>query len=122
MKGRRPTMDYKSIGKRIREERTGAGLTQLLLSEKIGISDTYLGAVERGEKIPSIETLFKIANALNITIDYLLCDPLDAKDQIVMDQIRSILDGQSMERKKMAVDVLSAIFKHMGKKEKKSQR
>ena len=103
-------MDYKKLGKRIREERTKQGFTQVTLSEKIGISDTFLGAIERGEKIPSLETMVNVANALGVTLDFLIAEPLDASDQAILDQIRGVMDGQSLDRKRMAVEVIRTIF------------
>lgn len=41
-------MDYKRLGERIREERKRLNLTQAQLAEAIDISDTYMGAIERG--------------------------------------------------------------------------
>ena len=41
-------MDYKRLGERIREERRKLGLTQAQLAEAVDISDTYMGAIERG--------------------------------------------------------------------------
>ena len=38
-------MDYKRLGKRIREERRRLNLTQAQLAEDIEISDTYMGAI-----------------------------------------------------------------------------
>jgi transcriptional regulator with XRE-family HTH domain len=42
-------MDYKRLGARIREERLRLNLTQAELAEAIDISNTYMGAIERGE-------------------------------------------------------------------------
>ena len=43
-------MDYKRLGERIREERLRLHLTQARLAEDVDISDTYMGAIERGER------------------------------------------------------------------------
>lgn len=43
-------MNYKRLGERIREERLKLNLTQAQLAEAIDISDTYMGAIERGER------------------------------------------------------------------------
>ncbi len=49
-------MDYKRLGERIREERKRINLTQAALAEAIDISDTYIGAIERGERSPTLDT------------------------------------------------------------------
>ena len=45
-------MDYKKVGKRIKECREKANLTQEALAEKVGCSATYISAVERGASFP----------------------------------------------------------------------
>ena len=40
-------MDYQALGKRIREERLKLHLTQEKLAEDIGVSNTYIGLIER---------------------------------------------------------------------------
>jgi len=56
------------IGNRIRELRKQEGLSQEDLGWKAGLHYTYIGAIERGEKNCSIETLAKIAQALEVEI------------------------------------------------------
>ena len=67
-------MDYKRLGERIREERLRLNLTQSSLAEDIDISDTYMGAIERGERSLTLDTLVRLVNRLGVTIDYLLSD------------------------------------------------
>ena len=67
-------MDYKRLGKRIREERIKLNLTQAQLAEAIDISDTYMGAIERGERSLTLDTLVKLVNRLGVTVDYMLSD------------------------------------------------
>jgi transcriptional regulator with XRE-family HTH domain len=54
----------KIIGGAIRLFRNQAGLTQEQLAEKVGLHWKYIGEVERGEKIISIEALLRIAKAV----------------------------------------------------------
>lgn len=44
------------------------------LAEKIGLTDKYISDLERAKFSPSLETIEKLANALNITADILLKD------------------------------------------------
>jgi len=72
--------DYKAIGERVRKARALRGLTQSELSETCDLAPSYVGIIERGDKKASIETLVKIANALNVSTDYLLFDSLEIKE------------------------------------------
>ena len=46
------------------------------MAEKTDLSANYIGMVERGEKIPSLETFISILNALEISADMVLADVL----------------------------------------------
>ena len=70
-------MQLASIGKNIRQFRIRKKLRQEDLAERSGLSTNYIGMVERGEKIPSLETFICIVNALGVTADMVLSDVLD---------------------------------------------
>lgn len=103
-------MDYKSLGERIREERLRLHLTQAQLAEDVDISDTYMGAIERGERSLTLDTLVRLVNRLDVTVDYLLADSVADADSNILDQFKQIVDDQPMERKQLALQVLRTIF------------
>ena len=61
----------KNIGNRIRNYRTQLGYSQERLAEISGCHLTYIGQVERGEKNPTLESVEKIASALEISLSKL---------------------------------------------------
>ena len=61
----------KVIGQRIRNYRTSAGLSQEKLAELSGCHPTYIGQLERGEKNATVESIEKIASALNVSLSKL---------------------------------------------------
>ena len=63
-----------SIGDNIRMVRKQKGITQKVLGEMIGVSNTYLSDIEIGRTNPSIKTLKKIASGLEISYIELLKD------------------------------------------------
>jgi transcriptional regulator with XRE-family HTH domain len=105
-------MDYKRLGKRIREERLRLKLTQAQLAEDIEISDTYMGAIERGERSLTLDTLVRLVNRLGVTVDYLLSDSVSDSDSNIMEQFKQVVDRQPLERKQMAINVLRTIFSY----------
>ncbi len=105
-------MNYKRLGKRIREERQRLGLTQAQLAESIDISDTYMGAIERGERSLTLDTLVRLVNRLGVTVDYMLSDSVSDNDSNIMNQFKQIIDRQPLERKQMAINVLRTIFSY----------
>jgi transcriptional regulator with XRE-family HTH domain len=60
------------VGEQIRHLRKEKGLSQEGLGWKSDIHYTYIGAIERGEKNWSIDTLCKIANGLGVGVNDLL--------------------------------------------------
>lgn len=61
----------KLIGQRIRNYRTQQKLSQEKLAELSGCHPTYIGQVERGEKNATLESIEKIASALNVPLSQL---------------------------------------------------
>ena len=69
-------LDYKSLGKRIKEARRERGMTQERLGELCGLSAAHIGHIERGTRIPSLETVYSISCVLDVGVDRLLFDSL----------------------------------------------
>ena len=70
-------MDGKAVGRRIKEAREKRHLTQEELAARIDISPTHVSVIERGTKIPRLDTFVAIANALEVSGDDLLLDVVD---------------------------------------------
>lgn len=69
-------MDIKAIGERICVAREERSISQRRLAEAVGCTASYISAIERGEKAPTLETFVAIASALSIPADVLLQDVL----------------------------------------------
>ena len=63
--------DYMALGSRVRECRQTMDMTQGQLARYAGVTASFIGHIERGEKKASLETLVRIAEVLNTTLDYL---------------------------------------------------
>ena len=61
----------KFVGQRIRSCRIRLELSQEKLAEMSGVHPTYIGQLERGEKNATLESIEKIASALNIPLSQL---------------------------------------------------
>lgn len=92
-------MDYGRIGKNVRVLRKQKRLTQAGLAEKAGISTSFLGHIERGSRVASLETLVSISEILGASLDILvfgvngqlaLEDTVSTKNRILND-IRRVL-------------------------------
>ena len=59
-------LDSKIVGKAIAEFRNSKKISQEVLSGLSDIGRTHLSAIERGERKPTLETLYRISCALNV--------------------------------------------------------
>ena len=103
---------------RIRHFRLVKGFSQECLALSAGINTAYLGLVERSVKCPSIDTLNKIANALNIPLYELVKfdDDRQANDNHdAIERITLIMNGLSKEEAEWIVRIVEEIlcFKKM---------
>ena len=62
------------LGERIRQLRKEAGWSQAELAEKIGADAGRVNKYEAGRMAPAAESLVRLAEVLNVSIDYLLID------------------------------------------------
>jgi transcriptional regulator with XRE-family HTH domain len=62
----------KLLGKRIQKRRNQLGLTQEDVAYKVDISRAYMGYIEQGRNVPSLEVLEKIARVLKVQTKDLL--------------------------------------------------
>jgi len=60
------------LGARVRQRRRTMKLTQEQLAEQIGISASFLGHIERGSRVPSVDTLLELCRVLHATPNELL--------------------------------------------------
>ena len=81
------------IGERLRGIREGMQMTREEFSEKIDITDSFLGQIERGERSLSVKTLKKVVKYTGVSADYLLFGNNSQNDTI--QKINNILTVNS---------------------------
>ena len=102
------TLDFKIIGRRIRDLRVALGLPQEVLAEQADLSPTYISHIERAEKKPSLSTLIRLAAALGVTVDHLLAGSQPADQTAYMADIQTLLDGCSLTERRIVLRVAYA--------------
>ena len=109
-------MKLDTIGKNIRKYRLARKLRQEDLAEATGLSSNYIGMVERGDKIPSLESFIAILNTLEVSADMVLCDVVKAgytvKNSLLDDKLKKLSD-EDKERIYAVVDTLVAHSKQV---------
>ena len=115
-------LDYKAIGKRIKVARIRMEITQEQLADRVSVSPTHLSNIETGSTRVSLTTIVKIANALNVTVDDLLCDNLvNARPQFERD-MQSLLDDCNDHEVRIAYKVAKAAVEAVRADEKMNQQ
>lgn len=75
-------LDYAAIGQRIRQARIALGWQQAELAYRAGLNSSYVSHIETGQTKLALPTIVKIANALAVSVDELLCDNLLASQHV----------------------------------------
>ena len=70
------------FSERLKDLRKQAGLTQVEVAEKLGISQPAYASWKRGAKKPTQENLVKIAQILNVSVDYLVGNSEEKADEL----------------------------------------
>jgi transcriptional regulator with XRE-family HTH domain len=85
-------MDYKMLGKRLKEIRKMRDMSQQDLSYEIEYSIPHISHVENGSTKASLDFVVKAANALGTTTDHLLCDSLEDSGSVYLGEISQELE------------------------------
>lgn len=90
-------MKLESIGINIRKKREEKAWSREVLAERVDLSTVYIGMIERGEKMPRMETFVRIINELGVSADEILEDVVNVSYQVrmsrYMEQIERLSKG-----------------------------
>lgn len=103
-------MDAKSLGKKLRSYRAKCGWSLKDCAEKIGISTRYLADIERGDKVPKLETFILILNTLTASADDVLQDSLIAGYEAKSNDIARKLQALDVTKRKQALDIFESVI------------
>ncbi len=87
------------LGQRIRELRKSLSLTQEQLAEKAGISVSFLSMIERGDRVPHLETLAMLSKPLGVSLAEIFVgigEP-SASNQNALPPLIEFLEQQSLD-------------------------
>ena len=107
------------VGEKIRILRQSRGLSQEKLGFKAGLNTSYIGQVERGEKSPTIVSLEKIANALDLNFEELFQFDEEfsvVKDMTYIEKITYELSGRTGEEQEFIYNLMRQLFWFRDKK------
>lgn len=102
-------IDYDAIGIRIRVARVRAKLSQLRLAELSGLSVAHISNIETGNTKLSLPSIVSIANALQVSVDSLLCDNIVQAVPIFVAEAHAILSDCCRRDICFLITVLKAV-------------
>ncbi|MNW47744.1 anaerobic benzoate catabolism transcriptional regulator [compost metagenome] len=107
------------VGEKIRILRQSRGLSQEKLGFKAGLNTSYIGQVERGEKSPTIISLEKIANGLDVNFEELFKfdeEVSSLTDMTFIEKIMYELNGRTREEQETIYHLIKQILWFRDKK------
>jgi len=129
MKIGRKEIDNKNIGQRMRHERERLRLSREEFAEIVGLSDYYVGQLERGERQMSLPVFIKVAGCLHVSLDYLVWGKNSINDKYIHDEsipyeifqkgkdteIKELIGKLSPKELELIKKVIKTIIPYMGK-------
>lgn len=112
------SIDYKSIGRRIKAARTRLDMTQERLAEQVNLSPSHLSNIETGTTKVSLPTIIKLANALQVSVDSLLADSVVQSKAVFEEDIQTILSDCDDYEIRVIADIAAATKKTLRKEAK----
>lgn len=112
------------VRERIRALRTQRGLTQEALCERAGISRDAVTRIESGSRVPTIDTLDRLAKGLGVSVSELVqTSPLKApKQPMPVRRVVALLEEQSAEVQEAAEEIVRALVRVAPPRPKRRER
>lgn len=101
----------RELGERLRAYRTQRGWSQEELAERADLHTTYIGQLERGEKNATIESISKVAAALDISLSKLFENiSLASSEKDIPSRCYDLIQKQPLRDQKLLLDILDAVI------------
>lgn len=102
--------DKYDFGKKLHKCRIDKKLSQSKCAEYSGISQKYLSVIERGEKIPKLETFIKILNVIEASADFVFQNSLSIGYIEKSCNIQKALEGLTNEQTDTILSVMECMI------------
>lgn len=109
-------IDYAATGSRIKRLRLKNHLTQEQLSEKVELSPKHISNIETNNARPSLETLVTLSNILHTSLDYLLMNNINERqEQLFSEELSDLLSDCTPDEKSELLEIMYSIKKILKK-------
>lgn len=105
-------MNQKAVGQRIKTAREKKKLTQEQLAELANLSPMHVSVIERGVKLPKLETLINIANILEVSADELLQDVVNNQTRLCATEASDLIERLTQEDQRRVLAALRSFVEY----------
>ena len=99
-----------TFGQRVKKLRTEKGLTQIQLSEKLYISESYIALIEADKRNPSMDIVTKLADFFHVTSDFLVKGtPINTVEKSTKEWAE-LIKGRSDKEIQHAIGLVKSFF------------
>ncbi len=102
-------INYAILGSKIKSIRKERNLTQDKLAELVGCNTSHISNIENNYTKVSLNILLTIANVLETSIDFLLCEQYENSSSALETEIIRVLRETDVEKKQLFLKILLAI-------------
>ena len=102
-------LDHTAIGQRITKRRKVLNLTQDEVAERASLTPTHVRNIERAHSKCSLEALWKLCEALEVTPDYLFIGALKPADEDIMASVVASLQLCDKKQLKLAAALIACV-------------
>lgn len=108
-------LDISALGKKIKQYRAQKGYSAEKLGEIAGVSKSHINNIESANARASAEVLVRIANALEVSVDILLCDSLNGKASrdAMASEFSGLLEECSEQQTKIIVNTVKTLRENL---------
>lgn len=103
-------IDYKIIGKRIKESRKNLKITQEILAEKVEVAVPYISRIERGEAKVNLKMLMRIAKVLNVDTRYLIDGAVETSEVYLEKEFSELLRGCEPKKRRLLYNIAKILL------------
>ena len=102
-------MDYKVVGKRLRNARKSRGYTQGDIAKELGVTIAYISRVERGSGSINIKRLLQLSEFFDTSLNYFLTGSVENTSGYLQSDFRDVLNKCTPEKQRAILQIAKVI-------------
>lgn len=106
------SVDYRSIGGRIKQRRKVMGITQEQLAERLSVTVGYVSQLERGISKANLDMLTEICTLLNCDLAYLITGVSTGQQDYLAAELSDRYERLDQKHRRMLIDIIDLMLKY----------